>query len=234
MISFVTWKWSVPGYARQFTPEHVNILAAMIRRNYAKPHRFICVTDDSSGLDAAVETMPPPVTFAELSNPQGARFPSCYRRLWNFSREASVLGERILALDIDVVITADLTPLVERDDDFVSWTDARFGWHKVPGGIYLLRTGAYPEVWETFDPSSSPQIAARAGCKGSDQAWMSYKLHPAKAAWTIDDGLYSMKWLPKAAPLPSGVRVVSTPGDLKPWSPVLQAMYPWIRKHWRV
>jgi hypothetical protein len=233
MISFVTWKWKVPGYARQFEADHVNILGAMIRRHYLKPHRFICVTDDYSGLDAGVETMALPVSFHELANPQGPRFPSCYRRLWNFSKEAAVLGERILALDIDVVITGELEPLVERDDDFVSWTDPRFGWHKVPGGIYLLRTGAHTDVWESFDPHRSPAIAAAAGCKGSDQAWMSYKLHPAKAAWTTSDGLYSMKWLPKGTSLPSGVRVVSTPGDLKPWSPVLQAMYPWIRKHWR-
>lgn len=234
MLSFVCWKWSRPGYQRQFPSEYVNVLRSMVARHYRRAHRFICVTDEPDGLDSRIEAIPCPVTFDALSSPHGSRFPSCYRRLWNFSREASaVLGERILATDIDVVITGDLEPIVDREEDFVSWSDPRFGWHKVPGGVYLLRTGSRPDVWEEFDPGVSPGIAARAGCRGSDQAWMSYKLHPVPATWSADDGLYSMKWLAPGPALVPGVRFISTPGELKPWSPLLQAKYPWIKQHWR-
>ena len=38
----------------------VNRLAAQVRRNLARPHRFICFTDDAAGLDAGVEPLPLP------------------------------------------------------------------------------------------------------------------------------------------------------------------------------
>jgi hypothetical protein len=231
VISFVCWLWN--NWQRMFLPEYVNILRAMVRRHYPLPHRFICITEDTAGLDEDIETLFPPVRFDGVPSSKGPRFPSCYRRLWNFSREAChVLGPRIMALDIDVVITRSLVPLVTRDDPFVSWTDPRFGWNKVPGGLYLLTTGTHADVWEEFDPERSPAIAARAGCHGSDQAWMSYKLYPPRAAWTADDGVVSIKWLTPGKPLPKHVRIVSTPGELKPWSPELQKRHPWIREHW--
>ena len=122
-----------------------------------------------------------PVRFDQLTSPQGVRFPSCYARLWNFSREAAgILGERIFQVDIDVVITADLAPLIDRFQtfDFVGWSDKRFQKNKIAGGAYLLRTGSLPHVWEEFDPIASPAAALAAGHLGSDQAWMSYKISP--------------------------------------------------------
>src|SRR5919108_5142727 len=129
MISFVCWKWRIEGSARFFHANHVNILYAMIARWYPRPFRFVCVTDDAKGLDERIEAIPMPVRFDQLQSPQGARFPQCYARLWNFSREAAVLGERIFQIDIDVVITGDLTALVDRAEDFVGWSDPRFGWN---------------------------------------------------------------------------------------------------------
>src|SRR5919109_173207 len=126
-VSVVVWKWQVANRPREFRPEYVNILRAGIARNYPLPHRFICVTSEPKGLDSQVEVIPPPVTFAHVPAPRGVRFPSSYRRLWNFSAEAkAAFGERILALDIDVVVTGDLRPLLAAPEDFVSWWDPRF------------------------------------------------------------------------------------------------------------
>jgi len=178
MISFVCWKWRTPGSARVFLADHVNVLRAMIKRCYSAPFRFICITDNPCGLDKKIEAIAMPVRF-DLQSPQGVRFPSCYARLWNFSREAAgVLGERIFQVDIDVVITADLAPLVDRFQsfDFVGWSDKRFQRNKIAGGAYLLRTGSMAHVWEEFDPTLSPAAALAAGHLGSDQAWMSYRL----------------------------------------------------------
>jgi len=233
-LSVVVWKWQAPDRPRAFEASYVNILAASIRRNYSQPHRFICVTHDAAGLDSSIEVVPFPVTLEHVPAPRGVRFPSSYRRLWNFSREArETFGPRILAIDIDVVVTGDLTPLLSAPEHFVSWWDPRFKWKKVPGGIYLHSTGTLTHVWETFDAERSPRIADEAGLRGSDQGWMSYLLYPAPKAWTVDDGVWSIKWLTPKAPLPKGVRIVSTPGFEKPWSPELQRKHPWIKTHWR-
>jgi len=237
MITFVTWKWHTPGVARVFLSEHVNVLRAMVSRHYDAPHRFVCITDDPAGLDPRVEAMPLPVRFDELTNPRGARFPNCYCRLWNFSRDAAVLGERIFQLDIDVVITADLRPLIEHREDFVGWTDKRFETHKIAGGAYMLRTGSWPEIWDDFDPARSPALAKSAGFFGSDQGWMSYRLQGQKARYGRwkGAGLMKINWTePHARQAPAGARMVFTSGENPPWHSAVQRRYPWIKKHWRL
>lgn len=236
MFTFVCWKWDDPGYERKFPAAYVNILRAMLERHCSLPHRLVCVTEDIKGLDPRIEVTPPPPearALARIANPAGQRFPKCYQRLWNFSHSARALfGERFMALDIDVVITGALDPLIARTENFVGWTDPAFRWNKVAGGIYMMTAGAHPEVWEDFDPKTSPRIAKEAGCHGSDQGWISYKLYPPEGTFTRAEGVVSAKWLPANKPLPQGVRIVSTPGELKPWSLALQRRFPWLKQHW--
>jgi hypothetical protein len=255
MISFVCWKWRTAGSARLFLAEHVNVLRAMVKRYYARPFRFICITDDRAGLDKKIEAIAMPVRF-EIQSPHGARFPSCYARLWNFSREAAVLGKTIFQTDIDVVITGDLTPLVDREEDFVGWSDKRFQRNKIAGGAYLLRTGSLPHVWEEFDPIASPAAALAAGHMGSDQAWMSYCLSPESRVLSPESnpgsalspqhsalkkigtwngaGLVKINWTPaRARRAPQGARMVFTSGEKPPWSSEQRRRYPWIKDHWR-
>jgi hypothetical protein len=234
MITFVTWKWHTPGSGREFLAEHVNVLYSMVDFQYQQPFRFVCITDDPAGLDPDIETMPMPVRFDDVPNPQGKRFPQCYCRLWNFSREATILGERILQLDIDLVILDFLMPLIDRDEDFVGWCDPKFGWRKIAGGIYLLKTGSMPHIWDDFDPATSPQEAAAAGYMGSDQAWMSYKMYPPAGQWSNGDGLVKLNWTPEhAKEAPEGARIVFTNGAKPPWNAEIQARYPWIKEYWR-
>lgn len=238
MISFVTWKWHDPSSTRQrFRSKHVNVLFAMVHQHYPRPFRFICITDDAEGLDPRIEAMPIPVGAiheSPLHNPQGPSFPNCYRRLWTFSREATILGERILSLDIDVVILGDVRPLVDRDEDFVGWCDKRFGWGKIAGGIYLLRTGSLPQVWEDFDPLTSPAEAFAAGNRGSDQGWMSFKMFPPAGKWSNGDGLTKINWTPaRSHTAPHGARMVFTTGAKPPWSKETRQRYPWVRKVWQ-
>lgn len=233
MISFVTWKWHTKGSPRTFLSEHVNVLYAMVARWYPNPFRFICITDDPAGLDEKIEVMAMPVRF-DTPSPMGARFPQCYARLWNFSREATILGQRILALDIDLIICGDLTPLVDRSEDFVGWCEDRL-WNKIAGGIYLLNTGALTDIWDDFDPKISPKLALSAGNRGSDQAWMSYKLYPPQGRWTADDGLWKINWTARGEiKPPAGARVIFTKGVRPPWSKEMKKMYPWVKEYWRL
>lgn len=233
MISFVTWKWRDPnGSQRKFLSRHVNVLYAMVARHYPRPFRMICITDDPEGLDERIETLPMPVRFDNIQSPQGERFPSCYCRLWAFSREATVLGERILSIDIDVVILGDLRPLVDRDEDFVGWCDKRFQENKIAGGAYLLRTGSMSHVWEDFDPQTSPARAFAAGNFGSDQGWMSFMIARPP---TFTDGLTKINWTRKYSRIaPVGARMVFTSGAKPPWSKEQKHSYPWIKEHWRL
>jgi hypothetical protein len=64
-----------------------------------------------------------------MKSPEGPRFPSSYRRLWTFSDDARLLGDRVMMIDIDAVVTGDLGPLFAPDDDFVGWVPSSIFWH---------------------------------------------------------------------------------------------------------
>src|SRR5690348_7265525 len=152
-----------------------------------------------------------------------------------------MLGERIFCMDIDVIITGDLAPLIDRDEDFVGWCDSgRFKnadgsvQNKIAGGAYLLRTGSMPHIWEEFDPKRSPHEALQAGNGGSDQGWMSYKLYPPPGYWNGKDGLVKLNWTPTGATKPpKQARMVFTSGINPPWCKETRNKYPWIRDWWR-
>jgi hypothetical protein len=207
----------------------------MVARHLPVAHRFVCVADSASGFDAAVEvvkTPPAAVAVGRLRNPEGPRFPSCYRRLWMFSAAAREVGDVVLVVDIDLVVTGDLGPIVARPEPFVGWRPlmAWGGPDRIGGGIYLLRTGAHVEIWDGFEGARSIAEARAAGYRGSDQAWLSYRLGSRVPVWPADAGLYSIRDLRDGRlPLPGDARLVQFNGPTKPWGSYL----PWVRAHWR-
>ncbi|KKK49835.1 hypothetical protein LCGC14_3131060, partial [marine sediment metagenome] len=118
-IAVVCYLWGNDGFSdpRGFEPEQVNVLARRVKENLSFPHRFICITDESEGFSQDVELMPLPDearAIANIPTAQGhKRFPSCYRRLWTFSKGAKALGDVVLVLDIDCFITGCLDPLFD-------------------------------------------------------------------------------------------------------------------------
>lgn len=236
MLSAVTWMWKAkPGYRSVFGPEQVNTLCRMFARNYSAPHRFLCVTDERQGLDPAVEVIPAWNDFADLPSPSGGRNPSCYRRLRMFSPDiGAVFGPRFVSLDLDVVITGDLRPLLERPEDFVIWGDTNPKTF-YNGSMILMSAGARPQVWTTFDPIESPKASKAAGHFGSDQGWISHCLGPKEMKWTKSDGVYSYKndLVPNGASrLPSNAKIAIFHGDVDPWGPGGQRL-DWVREHYR-
>ncbi len=213
----------------------MRVLRNMVRRHYAKPHRFVCVTDDPAGIDPDVEIVPLWNDHANVPSPHGGLNPSCYRRLKAFSAEiASVFGQRFVSVDLDCVITGDLRPLWDRPEDFVCWGDT----NPLPGSHYngsmmMLTAGARRKVWEMFDPKTSPQKAKRAGCWGSDQGFISYCLGPGEARWTKADGVYSYRNdLQPRNSLPANARIVLFHGKIDPWAPPASGI-DWVRQHYR-
>lgn len=236
MLSVVCWKWKpLPGYRSEFTYEHVNCLHRMVRRNLLVPHRFICITDSREGLDPSIDVVELWNDFADLPNPHGGLNPSCYRRLKAFAREMdAVLGKRFISIDLDCVITGDITPLVDRHEDFVIWGD-QLKQTPYNGSMWMMNAGARAAVWEHFDPVESPTLAHKAGFYGSDQAWMSYKLGPNEARWTRKDGVYAFRTDIRRlhGNLPIDARIVFFQGAIDPWTPVARKMSPWIEEYYR-
>ena len=233
MLTCVTWLWTTQGYRSHFTPRHVNVLRHMIARHYPAPHRFCCVTDQTTGLDPEVEVIRPWNDFVDVPNPSGTRNPSCYRRLRAFHPDiGQVFGDRFASFDLDLIILKDLRPLLNRPEDFLIWGDTNPRTY-YNGSLLLMTAGARPQVWTQFDPMKSPKRAHAAGHFGSDQGWISHCLGPAETKWTSKDGIYSYQRhiLPLGGRLPDNARVVVFHGGIDPWMTQAQ-MHPWVRDAW--
>lgn len=235
MKTIVTWLWQGE---REYTAAHVNSLARACALTLQEPLRFICIADRADGLAAPVEWMPTPAAaqaIAHLKNPEGGRFPSCFRRLWMFSEAARCLGERVLLVDIDTIPLKNFGHLWDAPGTFVG-SRPRMAWgraDRVAGGLYLLTPGSHPEIWERFNGAGSIAAMRAAGFRGSDQAWISYCVGRTCAVWQEPCGVYSIRDFNNGqAPLPKDAALILFNGPMrhKPWNSPL----PWVRAAWPV
>lgn len=226
------------GYRSAFRSEYVNTAFLSFARNYNGNFDPVCITDDAEGLHPDIRRVPIWNDHADVPNPHGAREPRCYRRLKLFDpKTARSIGDRLLWLDIDVVFTGPLNPLFDRKEPIVLLPA---GNPTIPfnGSMVLMDAGCRPEVWETFDPKTSPRRNIAAGCRGSDQGQISYCLKDkGEAQWNIGpsgDGIYfwNKHLKPLGWMLPKDARLVSFHGRTNPWSDAAQKI-DWVRAHWR-
>lgn len=230
MLTVVCFKWRTPGYRGVFDSSHVNTLRDMVARHYPDPHRFVCVTDDPRGIASGIEILPLWDDYANVPNPTGGGRPTCYRRLKLFSADAGdVFGDRIVWLDLDTVICGDLRPLWNRPEPIVLWRNPQNLW-PYNGAMGMLNAGARPHVWTDFHPIRSPAQTHAARYRGSDQAWLSFKI-PGEATWSEADGVYYIGSMPNRdrRSLPGNAKIIFFTGGDPPWkSPI-----PWAREHYR-
>jgi len=235
MLTVVTWKWRPPrAYRSTYAPETVHTLKRMVAAHYAAPHRFVCVTDDPTGLDG-IETIPiPHPELIAIPPPEGRNWPSCYVRLSAFAPQAAGwLGPRYVSLDLDTVIVGDLAPLFDRSESFAIWNET--DWPRTQfynASLWLHTPGTRTQVWDRFDPATSPLAAFKAGGRGGDQAWISHVLGKGEAVFTPADGVLSFRRhieVPRRFRLPAGARIVNFHGVVDPWSRVGQT-HGWVRE----
>lgn len=236
VLTVVTFKWRPPrGYRSKFEGEHVDTLRRMVRRHYPHPHRFVCITDDPTGIhEPDIELFSLWEDFKDVRNPSGSKNPSCYRRLRLFAANTGDwLGRRFVCLDLDCVITGDMSPIWNRSEPFVIWKSTTPG-NFYNGSMFMLEAGARPQVWQDFDPVFSPRETVGARLYGSDQAWIAYRLGGGEATWSSRDGVYSMRneLRPAQGRLPEGARIVFFHGKGDPWSPEMQRL-PWVRANYK-
>lgn len=232
MITVSTFFWQDDSRKRNytFTHDHVRILQSMVERNIKQPHRFICVTDDEI---EGVETVP----LQWDKHVPGTCFVRLCLRNPEFNKQ---LGERILNLDLDVVITGGLDELVDRTEKSVWFRNPNW---PAPGrafyqtSIQYLTAGSHPDLWHAFDPEETPKwVNRRFG--GAEQAWVSERLPWDLPTWDHRDGLYGAgrmgDWSSnRTVDLPENARIVTFPGNRMVDQPNVLAKFPWIKDHYR-
>jgi len=222
----------------EYTPKHVNLLKRMVERHLTVPHEFVCVTDTPEQFDGTFRT----VELDKKTFVPGTRF----MKLMLWRRDiGSVIGERMLYLDLDCVITRSLDPVVDRDADVVLWRNPNFkGQHarraRYNTSIMLIKAGARPQLYEDFAPDHHPK-SLRKSWGGTDQAWVSHILDwEDEDYWTDEDGVYGAGRLIRqkksrdigvGTELPENARIVFFPGSRIPQLRKVRQEHPWIEKY---
>jgi len=235
-MKIVTFKWKAKNkYRSEFDAKAVNVLADMVRRNVDAgfDYEFICITDDPTGLSRHVNTLslwPNPVPDFG-----GVNKPNCFYRLRAFAEDMKdLIGPRFCWLDLDCVITGDITPILRREGDFIINRSSNIR-QPYNGSLVLMDAGARKQVWDDFDPVRSPLLGRQKGYVGSDQAWIGYTLGNDEERFTNLDGVYAYQTDIVAehdGQLPINASIVFFHGKHNPWDLRLQTLYPWIKDNY--
>ncbi len=166
-------KWGTPYPASYF-----NVLRKAVADHLTIPHRFVCVTDDPGGLDPEIEAH----DFSGFALPREKWMPGMWGKLALFCPEHFDDDEIVLYLDCDVMVTGDLTPLVQLVEKeggfhiFREWN--RFYWRLLPlsmrpdrGGqssVFCYRAGDQRHIIEDFFAAPLERIETF----GNDQRYL--------------------------------------------------------------
>jgi hypothetical protein len=217
-LTVCCWYWVQTRTRAKYTPEHIAIWAAMVRRNLTLPHRLAVVTHEDICIPG-VEVIRPPREFDDVRiGTWGETKPQCHRRLVMFRPDAERwFGRRVVSMDLDCVIGGPLDPLFDRDEDLVLFKGTS-NERPYNGSLLMLRTGSRTKVYNEFTQERAA-IAGQLFC-GSDQAWLAHCLGWNEATWDEADGVYwfGNKYTQECEAPP---RVLFFPGRLKPWTAAL-------------
>lgn len=230
MLSVIAWRWG-----NLFGPEYIRRLKLGLRKHLHLEHQLFLVTDDPTGIDADVSIVPMPTRWNTT--------PRCRRRMQQYDKDfASAIGSRILSIDLDVVITGDITPIVDRPEPAVFWKVEYAG--VLSGSFVLYNHDALHGAYQAYaaDPEGFPRRAWPRGI-GSDQAMLNFWLKTQRPVpfWTERDGIITyfgdgyerfahLGIGPGQPNLPEHARLVILGSADK--SAMDEGRFPWIREHW--
>jgi len=239
----VCMKWGA-----RYGADYANRLHSAVRRNLDGDLRFLCFTDDASGLDAAIEAHPLP----EIELPERVRWlPWRKVSLWR-APLGPLTDEEVLFLDLDVVVTGALDPFFGYAPGkaciIENWTQKGEGVGNTT--CYRFRVGAHTEIFETFAADPEAILARYRASQQYVSAMLPEKVYwPAEWCVSFKHDLlpaFPRNWT-RAAELPPTARLVAFTGRPDPddardgrWpAPLHKKLYkhvrptPWIAEHWR-
>jgi len=142
-----------------YTSDYVNRLYAGVRRNLVRPFRFVCMTDDSTGLAPGIEAVPFPDDPKVPGRYAPREWPNIFAKLAVFKDGFAGLSGPTLFLDVDLIVTGPLDRFFDyKPGEFCiihNWVERRKSlFRKAPdvgnSSCFRFEAGKSNGVWETF------------------------------------------------------------------------------------
>lgn len=212
MKQIVCMKWGT-----LYPAGYVNKLYGMVRRNTQGPLRFVCLTDDPTGVRSEVECLPcPTVALQPPYNNTG------WRKIALWARELPGMDGDWLFLDLDVIVTGSL-------DDFFSFAPEKSfvvmqNWTQPGRGIgntsvFRFRVGQHPYIHDRLVPEFRTILAQHK----IEQIYISRTISEMAFwpdEWCVLFKTHCVPSMPlrwwKTPTRPATARVIAFPGDPNP------------------
>lgn len=220
-LTVSTWLWG-----RKYDQSDVVKLHNGLKRNLKQPFRFI--------LFSSLLSNPVGIECHEIPDFELTYLPGCFARLRMFDpgfQETLNIKGRLVCIDLDTVITANLDPLFDRTEPFLILQGANSA-NPCPytGALIMVRNGAYPQLWRDFNIATVASLIQFYEFP-DDQGWIWHKI-PDAAGWKAGvNGVYAFKkpgW-PNGDYLPRDARLVTFNGSR---SPKKYAYLDWVKRNW--
>lgn len=170
-------------HGTKYSAEYVNRLYNMVKRHCTLNYTFVCLTEDSTGIDPNVKILP---------LPDGLH--GWWYKPYMFSKDLPIKGT-ILYLDLDVVIANNIDKLFTYET--YKWATIRDftrvmrpKWNKYNSSVVRFKTGQLHEVWEKYIANPKKVQKQFFG----DQDWLFEATRNNQAIMYPDNWIQSWKW----------------------------------------
>lgn len=238
-LTVLCYLWGDPS---KYNALHVNRLYRACKKHLHTPFRFVVVTNARETFDEGIEefTFQSSLKWTDIEYGiqvarvlhAGRNYPRLMTFDPKFQQAIGITDGHILQFDLDLVITDDITPLVEERPDIKLLK----GMPTQPYNfsILLLKAGAHSEVFSSFPSGHEAEESTLAkGYTGCDQAWIAHVLGEKLPTWDRTDGITNfildMKLMGSVTRLPEGTRIVNFAGNNKPSQYETRE---WVKVHW--
>lgn len=198
-VVFCCVKWG-----KKYDAVYVNVLADMVARNNAIPARFVCFTDDPTGLDSGIETRPLPFDYLI----------GWWQKVYLFRDGTFDPKTRIVFLDLDTVIAAPLEKLICTKGISSDWLQGGYN-----SAVMVWDQGEHREIWSKFKLDIMSILHG-------DQDWITQvsEWDSLPADWVVSYRFHAQDWPPV------GAKIICFHGEPKPheittgWVPEMWSM----------
>ena len=228
-------------HGNKYGADYVNTLESMVRRNCTMSFEFVCFTDDPTGINSTVRTMP-------LSNAYGVAGWWHKPLLFNPDNPVGIRGDTILYMDLDVIVFKNIDKLLTYEQgkfcvirDFNRSANPQ--WQKFNSSVVRWQIGQHPQIYNDFIRTAASQVRRFHG----DQDWLYAQVRKDFEFWP-DEWIMSYKWeMRKRPPMirrPDGIRDFVSPGvpTVKPETSIAvfhgdpnpkHCADPWCKENWK-
>ena len=190
-VNVLCLKWGT-----HYSVDYVNRLYAGVKAHLHRPFRFVCVTDDPTGLADGIDA----VAFPDPPPGWKLFWPNIFVKLMVFKDGFANLYGPTLFLDIDQIITGDLDVFFDYEPDkfciIHNWVELRKRiFRRAPlignSSCFRFEAGKMNYVYEAF--LSDMDRAVQQKYFRTEQAFMTHAVGLQNIAWWPDDFVRSFK-----------------------------------------